>query len=232
MPNYPQLTSHFHGPKFLFHVLGISIQLKVSVLHTLSRKVSSFLWRPSLNQPKPFMKTNSTIRGIVIPMSKLKFILIGAALIFAISNSFAQSTCYCESEIMYEKPVPEWICEFISDTFCEMENRDQSQIQEIVESLLKADTKPESVQELAIDFSLYPNPSSESINIKCCSDKQLPVNVEFLDLNGKQVGKREFMVFPKGTAVTEMTLSHLANGVYFLMIHSGEMKFSRPFIKG
>lgn len=80
-------------------------------------------------------------------------------------------------------------------------------------------------QNLTTDFTLAPNPANEmlTINLKTYSK----VKIEVIDALGKVLMSSDYKEFSQ----TYINVGHLASGIYFVKIYSGENTLTKKFIK-
>ncbi|MFN8153099.1 MAG: M43 family zinc metalloprotease [Bacteroidia bacterium] len=78
-------------------------------------------------------------------------------------------------------------------------------------------------------ISLYPNPSSDVVNLSFFMDNDSPVQLEVLDLLGKSVYAASFSGI-EGFNKTEFSTTGMNNGVYFLRIIQDNMSVVQKFV--
>lgn len=74
-----------------------------------------------------------------------------------------------------------------------------------------------------LDFSIYPNPTSSLLHIE--TNHSDISSVEIFDVQGKQVMQVSSL------NLSEIDVSQLANGMYFLKVSTSEGELSRKFVK-
>ncbi|AZA52665.1 alkaline phosphatase family protein [Chryseobacterium sp. G0201] len=79
------------------------------------------------------------------------------------------------------------------------------------------------------DFVIYPNPASQSINVKFKSDDK-EVKVEIIDTKGSIVSSKKINS-SNGNFDEKLNLESLSNGVYFIKINGTKKSLSKTFIK-
>jgi uncharacterized protein YjdB len=66
-------------------------------------------------------------------------------------------------------------------------------------------------------FDIYPNPTSEVINVNIQSKQNNSVQLQIFDVNGKQVYIQNLSIL-KGRNLTEININHLQKGIYIIYI--------------
>jgi PKD repeat protein len=90
-----------------------------------------------------------------------------------------------------------------------------------------------SVNEVVATFnsySVYPNPTSDMVNISFDLIKSSSVSVQLLDITGKLVNQTEARNFNTGTGLIEMNTADLPQGIYFVRISSPESTISTRLV--
>ena len=77
---------------------------------------------------------------------------------------------------------------------------------------------------------LYPNPSSDLLNLSFTSDKQSNVSFEIIDVLGKQVYSENFIA-QTGNNLRSVFVNKLKNGLYFVKIQNGNTQTVERFVK-
>ena len=80
------------------------------------------------------------------------------------------------------------------------------------------------------DLQLYPNPSSNSLNIHFESPKDCISEITVCDLTGKTIIKEKINTF-SGSNFVELDISNLMNGNYYLLVKNTEQSLNRKFVK-
>lgn len=80
-------------------------------------------------------------------------------------------------------------------------------------------------QRLTIDFILSPNPANEVLNINLKTNSK--VRIEVIDALGKVLFSEDYKEFRQ----TTINVGHLASGIYFVKLYSGENTLTKKFIK-
>jgi hypothetical protein len=80
------------------------------------------------------------------------------------------------------------------------------------------------VDELASTFAIYPNPASEKISIEVYNSDEF--SAYLMDGTGRIIES----AFMKGNKL-DFNLNHLANGVYSIIIQTGETRITKKFVK-
>lgn len=81
------------------------------------------------------------------------------------------------------------------------------------------------------NYSLYPNPSSDKINLKITSNKILDSRLEIINLLGQTVKIGELNILPIGINEFEIDISHFSNGLYFIQVRNDAETRILKFIK-
>ncbi|MEM7375137.1 MAG: T9SS type A sorting domain-containing protein [Bacteroidota bacterium] len=77
-------------------------------------------------------------------------------------------------------------------------------------------------QEVAMDYSLYPNPTTDRIFLQLTAEKAVSIQIRLLDIQGKQTDIPVQQYDRLRQLRTEMNLAHLPAGIYVLQIASEE----------
>lgn len=72
-----------------------------------------------------------------------------------------------------------------------------------------------------VKVSLYPNPTSNILNVDITMLTESMVNIQMVDLTGKVVKEISNSVLPLGSSSMQLETSDLSNGIYFLRVNSG-----------
>lgn len=80
-------------------------------------------------------------------------------------------------------------------------------------------------QKSTTDFTLAPNPTSEILTINLKTNSK--VKIEVMDALGKVLLAEDYKEFSQ----TSINVSHLASGIYFVKLYSGENTSTKKFIK-
>lgn len=88
----------------------------------------------------------------------------------------------------------------------------------------------EENQSIMSEIVLYPNPSSDMINIRFTASKQTNVNFEIIDVLGKQVYAESFYA-QTGNNLRSVFIHKLKNGIYFVKIQHGNTETVERFVK-
>jgi hypothetical protein len=76
---------------------------------------------------------------------------------------------------------------------------------------------------------LYPNPTSDVINLSFFQEYDGTIYTEVVDIMGKVVYSGNFGAV-EGFNKTEISTSNMSNGIYFLRIVQDEMSIVRKFV--
>lgn len=79
------------------------------------------------------------------------------------------------------------------------------------------------------DFVIYPNPTSQNINVKFKSDEK-EIKVEIIDAKGSVVSSKK-ITSRNGNFDEKLNIESLSNGVYFIKINGNKKSLSKTFIK-
>lgn len=100
--------------------------------------------------------------------------------------------------------------------------------QGVSEEFTEGNINPEKMA--AIDgITLYPNPSSDQINLSFFMENESRVQLEVIDMLGKSVFNSSFSGV-EGFNKTEISTSDLTNGIYFVRIIQNEMSIVQKFM--
>jgi hypothetical protein len=92
---------------------------------------------------------------------------------------------------------------------------------------------PTSIKELVSTFasySVYPNPTSDIVNISFDLLQSNQVSVQILDITGKLVKETESRQFNTGANKIELGTSELPQGMYFVQILTPESTLSTRLV--
>ena len=89
--------------------------------------------------------------------------------------------------------------------------------------LCKFDMTLLNIEPTITNFEVSPNPASKQIQLKIFSTKELQIQVEIFDVNGKKV-LQERMGLLQGENVKPLNISSLSAGVYFVRVLGGSKK--------
>ncbi len=90
---------------------------------------------------------------------------------------------------------------------------------------------PASIQQATIsDLGIYPNPGNGLFRLQFSSTGWLPVHIEVIDASGRTV-HRVGTVRVIGQYRTELDLSHLENGLYFVRVTNGASNSALRVVK-
>jgi PKD domain/Secretion system C-terminal sorting domain len=96
----------------------------------------------------------------------------------------------------------------------------------IIEPLLVENEEP-----LIVDFKVYPNPTKGVINISYLADNQNIADFFLLDFMGKELANQSLKLLPRKQNDFKINLGDSLNeGLYFIILKSGERTFSRKII--
>ncbi|MEO1254063.1 MAG: starch-binding protein, partial [Bacteroidota bacterium] len=70
-------------------------------------------------------------------------------------------------------------------------------------------------------FSVYPNPASENVNIRFLQQQESNVSIQLVGIDGKTILSQE-MITTSGNQSIELDISALKNGLYFLKVTTNE----------
>lgn len=90
----------------------------------------------------------------------------------------------------------------------------------------QGDILPVGLEEnqIKIDYSFYPNPTSDFINIELTSEKSGEANLQILSIEGKIIQTETFQLIQSQTIYKQFDLSSLTNGMYLISIQSKDGK--------
>jgi len=77
-----------------------------------------------------------------------------------------------------------------------------------------------------LDANLFPNPSSDFINVQIISNNITPLTIEMVNILGETVYNETI----QATTFTKIDLSNITNGVYFVRIIQGDKQFAKKII--
>jgi hypothetical protein len=88
------------------------------------------------------------------------------------------------------------------------------------------------VENLALtNLNIYPNPATTKANLEFELPKSDKIQIEIIDLLGKQVHFEDKGSLPAGVYNFPLNLDHFSQGIYFLTIRSDDQIKSIKFIK-
>ncbi len=93
-------------------------------------------------------------------------------------------------------------------------------------------TIPLNIAEPSADFefTLYPSPAQNQLNIKVASGSNKPAYYELYDYSGKLLLKKN-MGFVSGTVTEQLDISNFDNGFYLIHLYMGNISATKKFIK-
>lgn len=88
------------------------------------------------------------------------------------------------------------------------------------------------VQEIMpiVEFKMFPNPSNDKVNVKYNLLKESNVSFSVTDINGKIVKESKPKMYQPGEHKTEIDVSELPSGNYFLSIHLNNQILNNKFV--
>ena len=81
-------------------------------------------------------------------------------------------------------------------------------------------------------FSVYPNPVTrfdEEATLKISSEKTQPIRISVVDLLGKEIAKKEKVIF-SGTTLETINISEYQNGIYFINLQIGNQVTTKKLV--
>jgi hypothetical protein len=82
----------------------------------------------------------------------------------------------------------------------------------------------------AQDMTLYPNPTTNELNITISSAKAQNIDVRIFDMTGRSIMVTQISA-QAGANAMNLNVSELHNGLYFIEVGSGDAALRRPFVK-
>lgn len=86
-------------------------------------------------------------------------------------------------------------------------------------------------ENLGAGISVYPNPSNDQITIDYNLSENTDVQLEIIDATGRKIATHEMKNQAVGKQSLTISVSHLANGIYFCTLNVGEEQLTRKIIK-
>lgn len=87
----------------------------------------------------------------------------------------------------------------------------------------------DDVKSVSVNYTVFPNPTEDLINIELMSDVPANVKLSLYDLNGRKVDALDHIIEVNGTVNERMDLSQLAPAQYILMMSDVEGQVLKTF---
>ncbi len=78
-------------------------------------------------------------------------------------------------------------------------------------------------------FSVYPNPATNFTTLEISSDKTQTIKISVFDLLGKEITKKEKVIF-SGTTLETINISEYQNGIYFVNLQIGTQVITKKLV--
>ena len=78
-------------------------------------------------------------------------------------------------------------------------------------------------------FSVYPNPATNFTTLEISSDKTQTIKISVIDLLGKEIAKKEKVIF-SGTTLETINVSEYQNGIYFVNLQIGTQVTTKKLV--
>jgi hypothetical protein len=78
-------------------------------------------------------------------------------------------------------------------------------------------------------FSVYPNPATNFTTLEISSDKTQTIKISVIDLLGKEITKKEKIIF-SGTTLETINVSEYQNGIYFVNLQIGTQVTTKKLV--
>jgi hypothetical protein len=78
-------------------------------------------------------------------------------------------------------------------------------------------------------FSVYPNPATNFTTLEISSDKAQTIKISVFDLLGKEITKKEKVIF-SGTTLETINISEYQNGIYFVNLQIGTQVITKKLV--
>jgi hypothetical protein len=78
-------------------------------------------------------------------------------------------------------------------------------------------------------FSVYPNPATNFTTFEISSEKTQPIRISVVDLLGKEIAKKEKVIF-SGTTLETINISEYQNGIYFINLQIGNQVTTKKLV--
>ena len=78
-------------------------------------------------------------------------------------------------------------------------------------------------------FSIYPNPATNFTTLEISSDKTQTIKISVIDLLGKEIAKKEKVIF-SGTTLETIDISEYQNGIYFVNLQIGTQVTAKKLV--
>ena len=88
---------------------------------------------------------------------------------------------------------------------------------------------PLGITELKTHFSVVPNPATNVTTLKISSDKTQTIKISVVDLLGKEIAKKEKVIF-SGTTLETIDVSEYQNGIYFVNLQIGAQVTTKKLV--
>jgi len=86
------------------------------------------------------------------------------------------------------------------------------------------------IQNENFSAEIYPNPASDELQISCWLDAS-NLKMQIMNTSGSVIKSIDAGHQPKGMYLTQLNISDLPNGIYFLEMQSGGEKVMKKFVK-
>ncbi|MDZ4752503.1 MAG: C25 family cysteine peptidase [Flavobacteriales bacterium] len=116
------------------------------------------------------------------------------------------------------------------DDFCCVEGQDAVW----VDNISFPSFNPISVTKIqgeSFDLSIYPNPSSDILNLAIVLDKPETVSYEIIDAMGRVIISQQFGLVVSNGETRAINISDLSSGMYVMKTHAGDRVVVKEFVK-
>ena len=72
-------------------------------------------------------------------------------------------------------------------------------------------------------FTVYPNPATDLVNIRFESTENSKIKIQLIDLTGRILNSREFTAV-NGENLFSLPLTGLSKGIYTIIVENGDVK--------
>jgi hypothetical protein len=84
---------------------------------------------------------------------------------------------------------------------------------------------------LNLDCELYPNPANDALYLRIDPTFSMSLNIEIVDVLGRKIFELNDLNFPLSTSITDIPVSNLKSGIYYLKLKSQSKYKLLKFIK-
>jgi len=87
-------------------------------------------------------------------------------------------------------------------------------------------------QEVAKNFTVYPNPASNNLSVSITLNNKQPIKVMLYDMLGSTIAEKNLGMQHEGSVTTTFNVSKLETGVYLIKVLAGEKTYiNKVFVK-